>query len=147
VPRGREKGFFVEIRIPKIVRLLALADYAEEYGEAAMEVWLNPPTSLYEQIEKMMRATDELVAELRKVAETDKARADEIRNEINASSAKVNGWLSEIWSQGAPETHMSVDDIMKLANETRENDPALFRWLVAQTWLMILKHRAGLKKN
>lgn len=137
----------MEIRIPKIVRPLALADYADEYGAAAMDVWLNPPTSLYEQIDATMRATDDLVAELRKVAETDKARADEIRDEINASSAKVNGWLSDIWSQGEPETHMSVDDIKKLADETKENDPALFRWLVAQTWLMILKHRAGLKKN
>lgn len=140
----------MKIAVKKIVRALRLADYADEYGEAAMAIWVNPPTSLYEQIDNSLRESDRLLGELRKLAvdeARDSAQMDVLRAELEKVGEQMPAWLSEIWSQGEPETRMSIEEVKALEAETRENDPALFRWLVGQSWLMILEHRAGVKKN
>ncbi|MBS4061463.1 MAG: hypothetical protein KG029_13775 [Bacteroidetes bacterium] len=140
----------MQIKLQKVLRPLNLAEYAPEYGEAAMVVWVNPPTSLYEQIDNSLRDSDRILGELRNLAgaETrDSARMNALRAELESTGEKMTAWLSEIWSQGQPETHMSIDDVKALEADTRENDPALFRWLIGQSWLLILGHRAGVKKN
>lgn len=140
----------MKIEVRKIVRALSLAEYADEYGEAAMAVWVNPPTSLYEQIDNSLLESERVLVELRKLAGAstrDDARMDALRAELAKIGEQMHAWLSEIWSQGEPETRMSIDDVKTLEADTRERDPALFRWLVRESWLLILEHRAGVKKN
>jgi hypothetical protein len=136
----------MKILIPKIVRALPLADYAPEYGEAVMQVWVNPQMKLFEQMQDFLKESASILAMLegKDTSETKKAELRERFEALNTGAEEV---LSAFWSQGAAETRMTPEDVSTLANESKENDPALFRWLVARTWYMILEYRAGIKKN
>jgi hypothetical protein len=135
----------MRIDIPKVVRPLALSGYAAEYGAAMLSVWVNPPKQLSDSMLKAFARTEALVAELRKTPK-DKHN-DAKRDELDAIGEQVTSFLSEIWSQGHPETHMSVEDVRELVQTSRESDPALWPWITRQTWTMILEYRAGVKKK
>ena len=107
----------MKFEIPKVVRLLKVAEYAAEFGDAVFHVWVNPPSRLLEP----------LVG--KDVAEEDRALA-----------------LAELWSQGPEGTQMTPEDIQALINGTFDTDPALFSFLVGRTLRMVAEHRKQIKK-
>jgi hypothetical protein len=136
----------MEIKIPKIVRALPLSEYAHEYGDAVMQVWVNPPKARTDEMRELLGWFDTALAEARKCK--DKERREVLKNELNGLGERIGEWLAEIWSQGSdPLTRMSIEDVRALAETTQENDPGLYKYLVGRTWSMILDHRMGIKKN
>jgi hypothetical protein len=78
----------------------------------------------------------------------DEKRREVLKDELNGLGERIGEWLAEIWSQGSdPLTLMSIEDVRALAAATQEGDPGLYKYLVGQTWAMILDFRVGLKKN
>jgi hypothetical protein len=102
--------------VPKITKRLELQRYAEEFGDAALVVWVNPP----------MRMLNELVEAEAEVVFT-------ILAELWSQGGDEN-------------THWTSEEVKDLALKTYETDPGLFRWLRDETFLLIGEHRKAQKK-
>lgn len=102
--------------IPKIVKELKLAEYAPEFGEKVLHVWVNPPRKLLSDFQQ------------------------------NPTGEGVINLVSELWSQGPEDTHWSPEEVTTLIEATIETDPALFRWMRDKTIEMVGEHRNAAKK-
>lgn len=117
----------MDINVPKIVRPLALAEYAPELAPLTLQVWVNPPRKLLAEILDQETQSEELAAQ---------------------RMHRLYEIIAELWSQGPdPETHWTVDEVVKLIEEKRETDPALFGWLRTETFAMIGAYRNAKKKD
>jgi hypothetical protein len=52
----------MKFEIAKIVRPVELADYAEEYGDRVIMVWVNPPVRLLEEHDQVVNRVREVVS-------------------------------------------------------------------------------------
>lgn len=115
--------------IPKITRAIRLADYAAEFGEAEIQVWVNPPRALlaeYFEVIAAARAKDANLVEL---------------------NEKVLEWVVMVWSQGGEDERWSYDEVKQLSEGSVETDPALWPWLMGETMRLINEHRSAVKKG
>ena len=137
----------MKIKIAKVVRPLRLADYAEEYGEGVVDVWLNPPSEMTDGINRVIRETNAAFESLKKLEPGD-PKIDGLRASIESLSEEMAGLFSRIWSQGNdPARHISVADIKALVEECELTHEPLYSWMTGESWRMILEHRAGIKKK
>ncbi len=135
----------MRIEIPKIVQKIHLAEYAEEFGDQCIEVWVNPPRDVLVQHDDLVQ----LVVKCREESEAarksllPKEEIDRLRKEIQNAHQKINDWYSKIWSQG--DTSISAQEVEDLLGTAHESDPAFENWLVSRTLGMITDHRDGQK--
>lgn len=142
----------MKIEIKKVLKPLWLRDYAEEYGENKLLVWVNPPQGeLQTQLEglsKIDEMRNRLVEMLREkdnpqIVEQIKSLSEEMR----VISDGFVTWLACIWSQGEPETHMNADELHEFIEQSNDSDPRLYPWLMISTIEMITEHRSQQKKR
>jgi len=140
----------VQIEIEKIIQKLALCEYAPEYGEQVLHVWVNPPRKLLQariaEAERGQALTLEM--NLLKKAKTD-AAIENLRlilvevGEIGRASLV---WMADILSQGPDETRMSAEELRTFSDACDELDPRFYPWIVKRVWDMIVEYRAVKKK-
>lgn len=110
------------MEFPKVKRPIRMGDYTEEFGEKLIEVWVNVPRAVVEQIRTLDAMSEE----------------------------ELFAWLSGVWGAGLsaddPEA-WPVENVRVLYELCRENDPALWRWLLGRTLGEIIDYRLGVKKN
>jgi hypothetical protein len=112
----------MDLKIPNIVKPIALKDYAEEFGEVVLWVWVNP------------------TRELRTILVKDVIQG-------NATDEQIGALFSELWSQGPQDTHFSPDEVMKFANTCMEQDPQLWQWVIVSTINLLFDHLGTKKKS
>lgn len=125
----------MKIDIPRIVRPLALAQYAEELSEAVVWVWANPTREFLGRW-----------SELGAMASTAVKAKDEagLRNVEDL----IYSWFSECWSQGPDDaTHWTAAEVKALAEHCTDTDPALWTFVQEGTLRLIQAHRARERKN
>ena len=105
--------------IPKIYQAMKLADYAKEFGEAEVNVWVNPPVSTLREYGAIMESDGETQTRLNQVI----------------------AWLAVIW-QG-----VTVEEITELVETAFDTDPQLWKWLIDNTFRLIAAHRTAQKKD
>lgn len=108
----------MKIHIPKIVEAVDFGEYAEILRGQYLRVWVNPPM---EVLHEHTRALS------------------------NAKSEKLDAlfdWYAKIWSQGAADTHWTVEEITQL----EQDDPAMLGWMISQTWEQRREHTDRRKK-
>ena len=150
--------------VPKINRAIKLSEYAPEFGEAEILVWVNPPVRLMNEhdaaVREVVEITRGMIREAGKMPLTSPP-APPLRNgegsgkiegeEWKARLEKVAGELarifSELWSQGPEDTRWTVEEIRELVKGTTETDPGLWPWLRNRTIQTIQDYRAGIKKG
>lgn len=132
--------------IPKILRPLALKDYAPEMGEAVVQVWVNLPGKLIEQHDRLNDEVDLLRPKIANEKATDESRK-EAALRLVAIGKEMIAWHAEIWSQGPEETRWTEEEVDELISSTRERDPQLWPWLMMRTKELIQEHRRRLKKG
>ena len=133
--------------IPKILKQLELAQYAPEFGDAVIQVWVNPPRD-------MLRQYGELLGEMKRLQAVI-GIGDELNPDLVGQHAEalrsvhdhLKAWFASVWSQGPDETHWSEEDIGALLEHSNETDPGLWSWLVEQTMRLIGEHRKRQKKT
>ncbi len=96
------------LAIPKILRPLALKDYAPEFGEAVIQIWANPPRDLWLKHNPLVQEARSLQKRLLEPEDPDAIKDPE---EAKAAAERlvelgreVQAWYSEIWSQGPAAT-------------------------------------------
>jgi hypothetical protein len=127
---------------PKITRPIAFKEYAEEYGAAAIQVWVNPPAEMVARRWRLLQEYSQRQAEDNKEfaeqAELARKRKQPAPKQADPTerawfkdwkNAWV-GWFAELWSQAADaETHWTVDEMLTL----EQTDPKLARYLIERT--------------
>jgi hypothetical protein len=112
----------MDLKIPNIVRPIELKEYADEFGDAVIWVWVNPTREL---------------------------RISLSENILNGepTEEQIGAWFSEIWSQGSEDTRFTPEDVIKLANDCMERDPRLWIWLINKTIELLSTHYSTKKKS
>lgn len=135
----------MRIEIPKIVKKIELAEYAPEFGEQVIEVWVNPSKSVFAEFEELQDRVEDLT---NKIKAAKNASGDEI-HQVTEDSKKLNDdiarWYSAIWSQG--ENPISPSEVTELLEAAKESDPGFQNWLFDMTWASIREHRDTRKKG
>lgn len=116
----------MKIEFPKIVKELDLSEYAPGLTQR-VSVWVNPPV-------KML---DDLGAAF-------KLQMDSQGQDGQEAFLLI---LSAVLSQGAPETHWTVDELKKLQDDSADTDPRFFWWFQDRVAREIFEHRTGVKKD
>ena len=133
----------MRIEIPKIVKKIALAEYAEEFGEQIIEVWVNPTRELLAEFGDLNVRSEELLKKIRQPVKSDNL-IEQLQADSDLLQADVAHWYAMIWSQG--ENPVSPKEVTELFNAAQESDPGFQKWLVDKTWTLIREHRE-VRKN
>ena len=96
----------MKIKIPKVVTPVDFGEYAEELRGQSLWVWVNPPMEVLDKHAQI-------------VTTAGKTQADDLR-----------AWYAAIWSEGAEDTRWTVEELREL----EQRDPALFGWMISETW-------------
>jgi hypothetical protein len=115
----------MKLDFPKIVREINLSDYAPEVN-SVIYVWVNPSMQVLMDLSSAFENVD----------------ADD--NEKHRNFLAV---VSQLLSQGNPETHFTVDELQQLFDGTKDTDPTFWTWLMTRILKEIGNHRLGIKKN
>ena len=141
----------MNIVIPKIVKKIELKNYAAEFGETCVEVWVNPPVRLIDNLrlarQKFSAASQrisEVVSSGQQLSEDEKP---EIEQAIRESEQQQMEIYAELLSQGSEETRLGVDELKKLVEETENTDPMFWPWLLTEVIESITEHRYSAKKG
>lgn len=132
------------ISIPKIVKKIELKKYAEEFGEASLEVWVNPPLKELEKLRLAKAKVRNLDIPQRVLTPEEKAELERVIQDSYQEQLSVYG---ELLSQGNEETRLGVDELRQLVESTAETDPQFWAWLQLEIIDAINEHRGTAKKN
>jgi hypothetical protein len=134
--------------IPRMLRPLYLRDYAAEFADACIQVWVNPPRELLHTYAEILVAIESLQAQIKGNKEPmPPEKVEQLTNELVACKDRLIAWFGEIWSQGAEDSRWSAEDIQALLAHAQDTDPALWNWLVEHTTRLIGEHRMRQKKT
>jgi len=131
----------MKINIPKVTRPIRLSDYAPEFGEQVIEMWVNPPRDVRLEF---ARIADEFKAVRDALAAVEDAdEAGELVQQITDLGQSIYAWYAQMWSQAGDE--WTVEDVQEFANEALELDPALWDY-VQETSLDLMQAYRRQKK-
>lgn len=151
----------MEIQIPKIFEKLELKNYAKEFGEAALNVWVNPPRAMLNErmnlITQIIALKDEFEADIKRLKATRerKEHGQELTDLISKKSAALNEKIDplndalETWYAGVlfeGERPITKDEFHEMLEATRETDPQFVFWVIDSIMDLIANHREK-KKN
>jgi hypothetical protein len=122
--------------VPKVLVDLPLREYAAEYAEEFLRVWVNP-------CNRLVRERWEVYALSRRLV---KPPPDAPSGEggVAELKARSNAWLSELLSQGAEaEEHVSPADLEAYF----EQSPDFVQWLTGRVATLLDTYRAREKKS
>lgn len=149
----------MKFEIPKIVKKLMLADYAKEFGDQYLEVWVNPTkelndlhdqnvTDFFKAVEKDSLLKSKKPKKGKKAVSFDadaefQKQRQSIQQEIDAVNGRTMQWYASILSQG--EKKISADEFKEILAGAHEMDPAFELWLCEKIISMIVDHRNNRK--
>lgn len=142
----------MRFEIKPLVRPIHLSDYAEEYGDEAIWVWVNLPRSLRVAHAEIVRDFEVVVDERKALAETPddvtEEAVDEHARKLDGLSRRLYEWFAVVWSQHPDEdTHWTADDVDRMVDACLDADPRLWSWIQDEHWRLVNEHRDGVKKK
>ena len=113
----------MKINIPRVTRPVALSDYAPEFGDQAIQMWVNPPRKVRMEFASMMDRYRETLAEIEKAEEGAPELAD-MTQAIVDIAGELHGWYAKMWSQGDDE--WTAEDVKAFVEAALDTDPGLW---------------------
>ena len=136
----------MKIEIPPLLKPVYLRDYADELGDAAVWVRVNPPREFLAEYAALRERGETANAGLGQIAENDSEATFAATAELSAVGEAFAAWYARLWSQGTDAaTHWTADETRQLA--LLDTDPALYSWLTTRSWELIGEHRSREKKK
>jgi hypothetical protein len=116
----------MKLNFPKIVKEFSLSEYAPEV-KGVISVWVNPSMQLLADLSSTFSTY---------IESRGAEKFDEFLNIV-----------SQLLSQGKPDTRFSVDELRELYEQTKDADPAFWMWFNTRIMDKVSEHRLGIKKN
>ena len=145
-----------DIKIKKVIRTMDLGGFQKEYAGTTIEVWVNPPIKMLQEVGKLSLEMEEArvkAARLNEPIQSDeksegkppekatKAQIEAAAENYGAARQAYYAWYSKIW-QDSPE-----DEILELADRLERDEPGLLYYLRDKTQKMIRDYLASAKKD
>lgn len=122
----------MKLEIPKIYKKLMFSEYAPEFGDASLDIWVNPPAELFG---KWLNDT----RKLRALIEESKGKEKDFTSQFEAITDEVFTFYAAILhEEGKP---LAVEDVKKLFEAAASTDPLFPNWVVDRMVDAILEHR------
>jgi hypothetical protein len=147
----------MRFEIRPLVRPIRLRDYAEEYGDETIWVWVNLPRQLRLAHLEIVRDFEAVVDDRKELEEQfAESGADELDEEVIDSYAeklddlgrRLHGWFAEVWSKHEDEeTHWTAGEVGEMVDACLDADPRLWSWVQEEHWRLVNEHRDGVKKK
>jgi hypothetical protein len=134
----------MQVNIPKIVKKIELKGYAPEFGDACLEVWVNPPVRVLERLRMAKQKVYELNIPKRELTPEEKSNIEAVIHESYEEQMVV---YAELLGQGSDETRLGVDELKQMVDGTVDSDPMFWGWVQAQIVELINDHRGTAKKG
>ena len=136
----------MKISIPRVTRPVALSEYAPEYGDQTIQMWVNPPREnrlAFAAIsDKFAPVQDQLQ---QAIEQEDSDRVGELAKEIEALGLEIYAWYAEMWSQGGDT--WTAEDVKELAETALDADPGLWSFLQDRSLEVMGEYRRRKKAN
>ncbi len=134
----------------KVIRPIRLCEYAAAYENKVIHVWVNPPTALVREHDRLIAESEALKLKLGLIPGGPGGLTEEETKAAATQLAEIGkrylDWFAQIWSAGPDDTHVTADEINDLIQAAVDTDPYFWAWLSGHTVEMILQHRIGQKK-
>ena len=112
----------MKINIPRVVRPIALSDYAQEFGEQVIEMWVNPPREKRLAFADIMERYRDTLGQIEATEDSDELA--ELAERIVSIAGELHAWYAELWSQG--EDEWTAEQVAELATACLDTDPGLW---------------------
>jgi hypothetical protein len=148
----------MKVEFAKITQPIDLGEYYEPYKGKIVHVWVNPPKSIRKEREELLRLYTKFLRNAVGVETKSTSRRPALsgllrffKNPLPTEQEKhlqdalhqVYAWFAQLWSQNIDaESHWTVEEIA----EMNERDPALYKWLITRSVLMIDAFQMNKKK-
>ena len=135
-----------EIKIPKIKKTIHLSEYAKEFGDASLDMWVNFPKALLVERNGILIRFNQAVDDLKTAQEAeqpDQESIDKIKTQITDLNNEMKRWYGKIWEQNGEA--LTEDEISLLFSQSEETDPMFMNWLISKTFELIDEHREARK--
>ncbi len=141
----------MKIELKALVRPIYLRDYAQEYGDEVVYVWVNPPRRLRLEFFDVTAEFAGVLEQRAKAAAAETPDAEVVAGfdrRLEELAQSLYGWFAQLWSQHEDaETHWTTEDVVQLMETCQDADPRLWSWLQDETWRLMTEHRDGVKKS
>ncbi len=127
----------MKFEIPRMYQTIQFSDYAPEFGEAHLEVWVNPPQGM---IDYWFECNSELVKLVQ--AKTDPLSEEQKKRIGELTQEHIRFYAEVLKSDGQI---VNREDVKALFDSAQETDPMFTDWLVEQIMTAILNHRTQRK--
>ncbi len=122
----------MKFEIPKIFKKLKFSDYAPEFGDASLDIWVNPPAELYGKWVSNVKKLMTLIEESKGKEKDFEAQFEVLNNELFTFYAAI------LHDEGKPLAFQSVKEMFDTAMST---DPKFPNWVVVNILVAIHAHR------
>lgn len=148
-----------KFNIPRIARPVDLARYAPELAQeigqapAPIYMWVNPSRDARAEYVAIRREGRAILLALREaIAAQDaegaaKMAVEDLTRQAAAIDHRVAAWWATAWSQGAPESRWTVEEVEALIVDCSDKDPGLWEFITNECWRMVAEHRESARKN
>lgn len=145
-----------DIKIKKVIRKMELGEFQKEYKGTTIEVWVNPPIKMLQEVGKLSLEMEDarvraalLNQSIQSGEKSDenppeKATEEQIKaaaEDYEAARRAYYTWYSKIW-QDSP-----AEEIVELADKLEREEAALLYYLRDKTQKMIRDYLASAKKG
>lgn len=138
--------------IPRIVRAVPLRDYAPEYGEHVIWMWVNPPRAkrqAFAGIAAQWKLLQKRLTDLG--AETGAGDSEELTALVETlieQGRLLYAWWAEMWSQGDdPDTHWTAEEVQEMAEAALDSDMGLWEYMQDASLEAVQAYREQKKSN
>lgn len=131
-----------KIEIPKIFKTVNFSEFAEEFGEQSLDIWVNIPKKLIDERNALIiqgNAVKETLGKLVKAKDPDLEKIEAVKQEYLKVDDQMVSWYTNVWyMNGEP---LSEEEVKELHKAAIENDPAFLDWIVGKTFELMKEHR------
>lgn len=139
----------MKLKIPKVLKVIDLGDYAPELTGQIVQVWVNPPREVKRQYNDATAKHFADVSAIRRPTPEEIEQGVEDHSEADYQALKVAlnrtqlAWWAHIFSQGNnAENHWTGEELEALDVQ----DPAFLGWLIVRADKLMQDHQQNQKK-
>ena len=134
----------MKINIPRVTRPIRLSDYAPEFGEQVIEMWVNPPRAKRLAYVSIMDRYRDTLGAIEQAEEGAPELADMAQRIIDIAG-ELHGWYAEMWSQG--EEQWTAEQVKELVEAAMDTDPGLWDYIQEQSLDVMQAYRRQKKAD
>ena len=134
----------MKVNIPKVTRPIRLSDYAPEFGEQVIEMWVNPPRETRLAFSGIMDRYRDTLAQIEEAEEGAPELADMVQAVVD-QAGELHAWYAEMWSQG--EDDWAAEQVKELVEAALDTDPGLWEYVQERSLDLMREYRRRKKAN